>query len=134
MTGNDTPLRVIIAEDEPLARQALRRFVAAAGGCMIVAEAEDLPSLRRLIGAQPADVLFLDITMPGGSGLDAVPSVPASCAVIFTTAHAEHAAMAYQLDAVDYLVKPFGQDRVNEALGRVRRLRNTALPATSERR
>lgn len=118
-----TPLRVLLAEDEPLARQALRRFVTGAGGCTIVGEAEDLPGLRALVTAQAADVLFLDITMPGGTGLDVVSSLPPSMAVVFTTAHAEHAAIAYQLDAVDYLVKPFGQDRVSEAVARVRRLR-----------
>ncbi len=135
MSVSNTELRVIVAEDEPLARQALRRFVMVSGGCTVVAEAEDLPALRDLIAVQPADVLFLDITMPGGSGLDVVPSLPASMAVIFTTAHAEYAATAYALDAVDYLVKPFGQDRVSEALARVRRLHAAgSLPATEQRR
>ncbi len=124
-------LSVIIADDEPLARQALRRFVSADADVVIVAEADDVPTLQELLRTQRADVLFLDITMPGGSGLDAIPFVPASMAVVFTTAHAEHAATAFEIDAVDYLVKPFGSDRVREALARVRRLRAASTADTN---
>ena len=129
-----TPLRVLLAEDEPLARQALRRFVTMDEGCTVVGEAEDVPALQALIVLQPADVLFLDITMPGGSGLDVVSMLPSSVAVVFTTAHAEHAVTAYALDAVDYLVKPFGRDRVLEALARVRRLRTASAARMSKPR
>ncbi|MES3033723.1 MAG: LytTR family DNA-binding domain-containing protein [Gemmatimonadota bacterium] len=122
-------LRVIIADDEPLARQALRRVVGADPGVTIVAEADDLPSLRAVLQAHRVDVLFLDITMPGGSGLDAIADVPAGTSIVFTTAHAEHAVTAFELDAVDYLLKPFGQDRVRDALARVRRVR-ASVPAT----
>jgi two-component system, LytTR family, response regulator len=120
---SSVPLRVIIAEDEPLARQALQRFLATDGQVTVVGEAEDVPSLRTLLRTQTADLLFLDITMPGGTGLDAVPLVPQNMSIVFTTAHAEYAATAYEIDAVDYLVKPFGHDRVREALLRVRRAR-----------
>ena len=127
-------LRVLLAAEEPLARQALRRFVAMDGGCHVVGEAEDEPTLHALLATHAADVLFLDVTMPGGSGLDVVPMLPPAMALVFTTAHFEHAAMAYQLDAVDYLVKPFGRDRVLEALARVRRLRRTVAPQVLEPR
>lgn len=116
-------LRVIIADDEPLARQALRRFVTSDGGVTVVAEAADVPALRTVLQTTEADVVFLDITMPGGSGLDVVPDIAPGTAIVFTTAHAAHAVTAFALDAVDYLLKPFGQDRVREALGRVRRTR-----------
>ena len=127
-------LRAIIADDEPLARQALRRFLAADGEVQIVAEAEDLPGLRNVLAHQSADVLFLDITMPGGSGLDVLPSLPSSLSVVFTTAHAEYAATAFDIDAVDYLVKPFGIDRVRDALSRVRRARTSAATVPPHRR
>ena len=116
-----TVLRVIIADDEPLARQSLRRCLSPDPGFAVVGEAEDLPGLRTILGLQPVDVLFLDITMPGGSGFDALPFVPQGTAIVFTTAHAEYAAAAFDIDAVDYLVKPFGHDRVRDALARVRR-------------
>lgn len=123
MPDVSSALRAIIADDEPLARQALRRFVGADGLVDVVAEAEDLPSLKAVLQSVQADILFLDITMPGGSGLEAVPLLPSHVSLVFTTAHAEFAATAFELDAVDYLVKPFGQDRVREALARVQRAR-----------
>lgn len=126
-----TALRVIIADDEPLARQSLRRCLTSDPGFAIVGEAEDLPGLRTILASQPAEVLFLDITMPGGSGFDALPSVPQGTAIVFTTAHAEYAAAAFDIDAVDYLVKPFGYDRVREALARVRRWHGGSVTRTA---
>jgi two-component system LytT family response regulator len=123
-------LTAIVADDEPLARQALRRALDGDGAVTIVGEAEDMPALRRLLSTCRADVLFLDVRMPGGSGLDAIPFVPPGTALVFTTAHREHAAQAFAVDAVDYLVKPFGHDRVREALARVRR-RLATVPATA---
>jgi two-component system LytT family response regulator len=125
------PLVALVADDEPLARQALRRALDADGGVTIAGEAEDVPSLRRLLATVRADVLFLDVLMPGGTGLDAVPHVPPGTALVFTTAHREHAATAFALDAVDYLVKPFGHDRVREALARVRRRASVAPDAAA---
>ena len=123
-------LRAIVADDEPLARQALRRFLRAHPDITVVAEAEDLPSLREILQRERPDVLFLDITMPGGSGLDAVPLLDPATSLVFTTAHTEHAATAFELDAADYLVKPFGQSRVDESLVRVRRRRAAAPDGT----
>jgi two-component system LytT family response regulator len=122
-------LRTIIADDEPLARQALRRFLASHADVQVVSDAEDVPSLRALLHDVRADVLFLDITMPGGTGLDVLPELPRDLALVFTTAHAEHAAHAFAVDAVDYLVKPFGAERVRDALDRVRRRRASAIGA-----
>lgn len=127
-------LRAIVADDEPLARQALRRFLAADGDVKIVAEAEDVESLRDVLATHAADVLFLDITMPGGSGMDVLPVVPPTTSVIFTTAHAEHAVTAFAVDAIDYLLKPFGVDRVRDALARVRRLHASRLSVTPPQR
>jgi two-component system, LytTR family, response regulator len=127
-------LRAIIADDEPLARQALRRFLAADGNVQIVAEAEDLPSLRRAVASCAADVVFLDITMPGGTGFDVLPLLPPGMSVVFTTAHADHAVTAFEIDAVDYLVKPFGAARVADALARVRRAHAARAPQAQPRR
>jgi two-component system, LytTR family, response regulator len=134
MTGATLPLRAIIADDEPLARQALRRFLAADGHVDVVAEAEDLPSLRIAVQSHAADVVFLDITMPGGTGFDVLPLLPPQVCVVFTTAHAEHAVTAFEIDAVDYLVKPFGVARVSDALQRVRRVRTARAAQATVRR
>jgi two-component system, LytTR family, response regulator len=121
MTPAAAQLRAIIADDEPLARQALRRFLRTHADITVIGEAEDVPSLIAVLERESPDLLFLDVTMPGGSGLDAVPIVTPGTALVFTTAHAEYAATAFDLDAADYLVKPFGQARIDDALARVRR-------------
>ena len=118
------PLTAVIADDEPLGRQALRRFLSTDSGIQIIAEVGDVLALCALLAHTTPDLLLLDITMPGGSGLDAVSHVAPTTAVVFTTAHSEHAATAYAIDAVDYLVKPFGSARVHDALQRVRRWRS----------
>jgi len=110
-------LRVAIAEDEPLALQE-------DPAVLLVAEVEDVAALTALLRhPTPVDVLFLDVRMPGGSVFECLPLVRPETLVVFTTAHAEHAAAAFDLDAVDYLRKPFGARRVHEALERVRRRR-----------
>lgn len=126
-----SPLRAILAEDEPLARQALRRLLEASGEVKIAAEVEDVPALRSALHQHAADVLFLDIAMPGGSGLDVVPLLPPDLLLVFTTAHAEHAARAFAHDAVDYLVKPFGTARVRDAIHRLRRRQAAMAPDAS---
>jgi two-component system, LytTR family, response regulator len=123
----------MIADDEPLARQALRRFLSTDALVTVTTEVEDVPALRRALGADTPDVIFLDITMPGGSGLDVLPTIDPRTSVVFTTAHAEHAATAFAVDAVDYLVKPFGHDRVREAVSRVRRRRSEARSSAQAR-
>lgn len=128
------PLRIAIAEDEPLARRALRRMLLADGAVEIVAEVDDIPTLdAHLHSDRITDVLFVDINMPGGSVFDCLAGRSRETLLVFTTAHAEHAALAFDIDAVDYLRKPFGEGRVQEALGRVRRrmadARTSSLPS-----
>jgi DNA-binding LytR/AlgR family response regulator len=126
MTAALDVLRVAIAEDEPLARRALRRMLLEDPGVAVVAEIEDVAALAAFVRTvRDLEVLFLDISMPGGSVFDCLPLVPSGCLVVFTTAHAEHAATAFDLDAADYLRKPFGARRVHEALERVRRRRQS---------
>jgi two-component system response regulator AlgR len=122
-------MRVLIVDDEPLARLRLRRLVASlpefdAG---IVAEAGDAEQALACLQAAPADVVLLDIRMPGpsaqSSGLRlaaALKSLPQPPAVVFVTAHAEHAIKAFELEAIDYLTKPVRRERLAAALQRVR--------------
>lgn len=122
MNAISDALRVVIAEDEPLARRALRRMLQEDPGVTLVAEVGDVVALSALLRTAPAiDALFLDVRMPGGSVFDCVPLLAPETLVVFTTAHTEHAATAFDLDAADYLRKPFGARRVHMALERVRR-------------
>jgi len=117
-------VRVLIADDEPVARRGLRTLLAAEPDVVIAGEAGDGEETERLLRTDDIDVLILDIQMPQKSGLDVVAGIdPASLPlVIFVTAHDEHAIRAFDLHALDYLVKPYREDRLREAIGRARAL------------
>ena len=117
-----TPLRVLIVDDEPLARRRLRELLADHADVTVVAEAEDAPGALALVRAERPDLLLLDIRMPGEPGLALVRRLHLTPApyVIFVTAHAEHAVEAFDAEAVDYLLKPYDEERLARALARAR--------------
>ncbi|MBX3728677.1 MAG: response regulator [Candidatus Sumerlaeia bacterium] len=115
------PLRALIADDEPLARQRARRLLEKAGGVEIVGEACDGREALALIEALQPDVVLLDIQMPGIDGLRVLEALDDPPAVIFSTAYEHHAVRAFELEAVDYLLKPYSAERLARALVRVRR-------------
>jgi DNA-binding LytR/AlgR family response regulator len=113
-------MKVAIVDDEPLARARLARQLAKIRDVELAFEAESGHAALSLIAQTNVDAMLLDIQMPGIDGLS-VASTPGMPAVIFTTAHMEFAARAFDLDAVDYLTKPIRQERLERALERVRR-------------
>lgn len=120
-------LRVLIAEDEPLNLARLSRLLQEAG-CEIVAEVSDGPGVFEwLHKGEPVDALFLDIQMPGLSGLDVVADLPRPFPIVFVTAYSEHAVRAFEQAAVDFLLKPVTADRLANTLARLRGLHH--LPA-----
>jgi two-component system, LytTR family, response regulator len=116
------PLRALIADDEPLARRLLREFLNAHADITIAAEAENGLDAARAITELKPDLVFLDIQMPRLTGLEVLELTGRRDGVIFTTAHDQHAMRAFELHAVDYLLKPFNQPRFDTALTRARRL------------
>lgn len=110
----------LIADDEPLARAGLRRLLSAVDWIDVVAEAEHGEATVRAIDELRPELVFLDIRMPGMLGTDALRNATHRPYVVFTTAHLEHAATAFELGALDYLLKPFGPERLAAALDRVR--------------
>lgn len=113
-------LRVALADDEPLARTRLSRMLKEAG-CEVLAELEDGPSLLAwLHETTDLDALFLDIQMPGASGLEVAAELPRPVPVVFVTAHAEHALRAFDAAALDYLLKPLRAERLGQTLQRIR--------------
>lgn len=114
-------IRALIVEDEPLARQALRDLVDEVDWLDLVGEAADGLSAVDAIDALEPDLVFLDVKLPEVSGLDVLERVRHEPAVIFTTAFDEFAVPAFEVDALDYLVKPFGRKRFLAAVGRARR-------------
>ncbi len=118
------PLRVVVADDEPMARQRLRRLLGARGDCELVGEYADGTALVAGLITLSTDCILLDIDMPGIDGFASLAALPAPHPlVVFVTAFSEFAARAYEVDAVDYLLKPVSAERLDAALVRVARRR-----------
>lgn len=117
-----TTLRAVVADDEAPARRALCRALAQVGDVEVVGEAQTAAEALALVRSHAPDVLFLDIRMPGGSGLDAAAALRGTGgpAVVFVTAFDTHAVEAFEHAAVDYLLKPLDVRRVAESVRRVR--------------
>jgi two-component system LytT family response regulator len=114
-------ISVVIVDDEPLAREKLRRLFEADRGFEVVGEAGDGEGAIRVIAATRPMLVCLDIRLPGLSGLDVLRRAdPRPAAVIFTTAYDQFAVSAFELAAVDYLLKPFSRDRFLAAVERAR--------------
>lgn len=111
--------RVLICEDEPLARETLRDFIAAWPALQLVGEAADGAQALRAIESLTPDLVFMDIQMPEMTGLEVVRSLKSLPAIVFTTAYDQHAVAAFELNAVDYLLKPFSRERFDIAVQRV---------------
>jgi len=110
----------VIVEDEPLARKTLRDLTADVTWLDVIGEAADGLAAVELINNLKPDLVFLDIHMPELSGLDVLKRLLHEPAVVFTTAYDQHAIAAFELAAVDYLLKPFGRQRFDQALVRAR--------------
>lgn len=113
-------MRVMIAEDEPAARRKLARLLVAEAGVVLVAEAENGIQALELATTLRPEVSFLDIQMPGLSGVEVAVQIAPFSLVVFITAFDEHATQAFELNAVDYLLKPYTRDRLRATLARVR--------------
>ena len=114
--------RVVIADDEPLGRQRLRMLLADEPWITLVEECADGSAAIAAIEKFRPDLVFLDVQMPGGSGFDVIDAIGADRMpfVIFVTAFDRYALRAFDVHAVDYLLKPFDRDRFRDALARAR--------------
>ena len=122
-------LRALISDDEPLARVLVREFLAAHPNVQVVAEADNGLEAARCIQDLAPDLVFLDIQMPKLTGLEVLQMTGLRRGVIFTTAYDQHALAAFDLHAVDYLLKPFSQARFDAAIHRAQQLLQEGAPA-----
>jgi two-component system LytT family response regulator len=117
-----TDVRVVVADDEPLVRRGLRAFIGGQPGLSLVGEARNGSEAVDIIRVEHPDLVFLDVQMPELDGfgvLEALEGEPMPV-VVFVTAYDEYAIRAFDVHAVDYLLKPFDEDRFRVALGRAR--------------
>jgi two-component system LytT family response regulator len=132
--GDEAPrLRVVVVDDEEPARMALRQDLQAIGGVEIVAECANGVEAVKAVAEHTPDLLLLDVQMPKIDGFDVLELVGAQVPVVFVTAYDEFALRAFEVHAVDYLLKPFSRERLAEALGRARVRRAQTVPASTLR-
>ena len=112
------PLRCLIVDDEPLARQGLEKYARQIDLLDVVGMAKSATQANTLLQRNPVDLLFLDIEMPGLSGLDFLRTLPHSPLVVFTTAYARYALEGYAFNVVDYLLKPVSFERFLQAVNK----------------
>lgn len=122
------PIRVAVVDDEPMARVRLQRLLGAHANVEVIGAFASAKAMIDAISAQPVDLLFLDIEMPEMDGFAAIAAIrPPRPAVVFVTAHAQHAVQAFAIEALDYLTKPVSQTRLDASVARaVRALSETA--------
>lgn len=124
-------VRVLVVDDEPLARQRLRRFLGQRSENLSVREAADGVSAIEAIGAEVPQLVFLDIAMPGLTGFEVLQQLPRrDFVVVFQTAHDDFAIRAFEENACDYLLKPFGAERFHRAMDRA--LKHVGRPPSLE--
>ena len=116
-------MKCLIVDDEPLAIKVMQNHLEQIPGMEIVAGCASAIEAFDLLGREQIDVLFLDIQMPGLTGVDLVRSLENPPSVIFTTAYRDYAVEGFELDAVDYLLKPISLPRLLRAVEKVRRIR-----------
>lgn len=112
-------IRTLIVEDEPLARQTLRDFIGGVEWLELVGEASDGLQAIEKIGTLKPDLIFLDVQIPEVSGLEVLRRIKHKPAVVFTTAFDNYAVTAFELEALDYLQKPFGRERFRQTIKRI---------------
>ncbi len=128
--------RVVIADDEPLARERLRMLLAGEPWVDVVRECEDGTAAVAAIRDLRPDLVFLDLQMPGATGFEVIEQVgPARMpAVVFVTAYDQFALRAFEVRALDYLLKPFDRERFQQALSRAREQLQRTVDGELERR
>src|ERR1700722_9427141 len=119
-------LNCIIVDDEPIARDILRTYIAQVPYLNLVGECSDAFEAMQLINRQPVDLVVLDINMPRLSGLDMLRTLKKYPAIIITSAYSDYALEGFELSVTDYLLKPFSFPRFVQATEKVQQLRQSA--------
>ncbi|MBN1874598.1 MAG: response regulator transcription factor [Anaerolineae bacterium] len=111
-------MRILIVDDEQPARERLKRLLADIEDVDLIGEAEDGPQAVELIEQEQPDLVLLDIQMPGLDGFGVIEALVAPSPIVFVTAYDEYAIRAFEVNALDYLLKPFSKERLEKAIRR----------------
>jgi two-component system LytT family response regulator len=114
-------LRALLVDDERLARNDLRSLLSEYNNIEVIGEADSVQKAIEVIAVEDPDLLFLDVQMPGESGFDLLKRIDLQAHVIFVTAFDEYAIRAFEVDAIDYLLKPVNPERLKTAIERLNR-------------
>ena len=114
-------MKVAVVEDSEFAREGLVSMLAAYPDLELICAADHTDTALAVLGETPADVLFLDIHMPGSSGFELLANLGYAPLVIFTTAYSEYAIRSFDFNTVDYLLKPISRQRLDQAIAKLRR-------------
>lgn len=129
MTSENLSFRAYLVDDEPLAVRRLARLLQATKRVEIAGSATDPEAALKFLGNQTVDVLFLDIHMPGLNGFELLERLPAQPMIIFTTAYDQFALKAFEVNSIDYLLKPIDPEKLDRALAKLDRWRASHDPA-----
>jgi two-component system, LytTR family, response regulator LytT len=131
----DPDLRAVVVDDEPLAREEICYLLDEMGGVAVVAQAGNGPDAMEAVNEHEPDLVFLDVQMPGLTGFEVARRLVASgppVAIVFVTAFDQRAIEAFEVNAVDYLLKPVDSGRLETAVQRVRQRRSTSRPLNDQ--
>jgi two-component system LytT family response regulator len=125
-------MKTLIVDDEPLARLELRRLLAGHSWIEIVGDAGNIDEAYAEIQNQSPDLIFLDVQIPGGTGFDLLERIDRVPSIIFTTAYDRYAVKAFEVNALDYLLKPVESERLAAALAKARGALATSTPTLEQ--
>src|ERR1700686_540034 len=125
MNATQTPLRVFLVDDEPLALKRLARLLKATARVEVIGTATDPEAALAFLGTESVDALFLDIQMPGLNGFELLSRLDSQPLVVFTTAFDQYALRAFEVNSIDYLLKPIESEQLDRAINKIERLRGT---------
>lgn len=111
-------MNCIIVDDEPLARAEMQSLIAEVSKINVLGSFSNAPAAFEFLKTNTADLIFLDIEMPLVTGLEFARMLPKDCLIIFTTAYSQYALKSYELDVIDYLLKPIEKSRLEKAIGK----------------
>jgi two-component system LytT family response regulator len=125
MSPNVSPLRVFLVDDEPLALKRLARLLKAGGRVEVIGSTTDPEAALDVLARETIDALFLDIQMPGLNGFELLGRLDSQPLVVFTTAFDQYALRAFEVNSIDYLLKPVEAEQLERAINKIERLRGS---------